>query len=173
MAIYNAPIIKYFFGILFFFVKLCMKLKALFAPAVSAIRFRALIKNAGSGCSCHYSVEIKYPEKITIGDSTRIGPNSTLGGYGGIKIGSNVVVSKNVLIESAGLDFKNNKVPYKHKAMPIVIEDEVWIGANAIILGGVTLGKGSIIGAGAVVSKSLPENTIVVQASTRKLEHKI
>lgn len=169
MAIYNAPIIKYFFGILFFFVKLCIKLKTLFFSIISAVRFRALIKNAGSGCSCPYSVEIKYPENISLGNATRIGPESTLGGYGGIKIGSNVVVSKNVLIESAGLDFKNNSVPYKHKAMPIVIEDEVWIGANAIILGGVTIGKGSIIGAGAVVSKSLPEKTIVVQSPTRIL----
>jgi len=173
MAIYNAPIIKYFFGILFFFVKLFMKIGSLLSPAISAVRFRALIKNAGSGCSCPYTVEIKYPENISIGNSTRIGPKSTLGGYGGIKIGSNVVISKNVLIESAGLDFKNNSIPYKHKAMPIIIEDEVWIGANAIILGGVTIGKGSIIGAGAVVSKTLPEKTVVVQSATRKLENKI
>lgn len=169
MAIYNAPIIKYCFGILFFFVKLCIKVRSLFIPAISAVRFRALIKNAGSGCSCPYTVEIKYPNNISIGNSTRIGPHSTLGGYGGIKIGSNVVVSKNVLIESAGLEFKKKSVPYKHKAMPILIEDEVWIGANAIILGGVTIGKGSIVGAGAVVSKSLPEKSIVVQSPTRVL----
>ena len=173
MAIYRAPVIKYLFGILFFFVKGCMKFCRLIAPLISAVRFRALIKNAGSGCSCHYSVEIKYPEKISLGDSTRIGPKSTLGGFGGIKIGSNVVVSKNVLIESAGLDFKNNTVPYSHKAMPIIIEDEVWIGANAIILGGVTIGKGSIVGAGAVISKSLPEKSIVVQSAIRMLGNKI
>tara|TARA_B100000809_G_C15136014_1_gene530604 strand:+ start:3940 stop:4455 length:516 start_codon:yes stop_codon:yes gene_type:complete len=169
MVIYNAPILKYFFAILFSLIRGCLKFQEKFGSIRSAFKFRALIKNAGSGCSCHYSVEIKYPENIVIGDSTRIGPKSTLGGYGGIRIGSNVVVSKNVLIESAGLDFKNNSVPYKHKAMPIIIEDEVWIGANAIILGGVTIGKGSIIGAGAVVSKSLPEKSIMVQASTRIL----
>jgi len=173
MAIYNAPILKYLFNTLFVFVRAYLKVKQKLASFVSAIKFRALIKNAGKGCSCHYTVEIKYPKNINIGNATRIGPNSTLGGYGGIIIGDNVVVSKNVLIESAGLDFKNKETPYSHKAQPIVIENNVWIGANSIILGGVTIGEGSIIGAGAVVAKSIDSNSIIVQAPCRKLENSI
>lgn len=167
MAIYNTPILKYGFEILFFFIRLSLKINNILASFISALKFRAQIKNAGNGCSCHYSVEIKYPDNIKIGNHTRIGPKSTLGGYGSINIGSHVVVSKNVLIESAGLNFRNQEVPYKHKAQPIIIEDKVWIGANAIILGGVTIGEGCIIGAGAVVSKNIPSNSIVTQASTR------
>ena len=167
MAIYNIPILKYGFRILFFFIRVSLQLKASLASFYSALKFRSLIKNAGKECSCHYSVEIKYPENIKIGSYTRIGPKSTLGGYGSIEIGSNVVVSKNVLIESAGLNFRNQEVPYKHKAQSIIIEDKVWIGANAIILGGITIGEGSIVGAGTVVSKDIPKNSIVTQAPFR------
>ena len=172
MTIYNKPILKYLFNTLFVCVRFFLKVKQELASFVSAIKFRALIKNAGKGCSCHYTVEIKYPENINIGNATRIGSKSTLGGYGGITIGSNVVISKNVLIESAGLNFRGKEVPYKHKAQPICIEDKVWFGANAIILGGVTIGEGSIIGAGAVISKDIPENSIVTQSSMRVIENK-
>lgn len=172
MAIYNTPILKYFFSILFAVVKLILKIKEKSSSIISALKFRSLIKNAGKRCSCHYSVEIKYPENITMGNNSRIGSNSTLGGFGGINIGSDVVISKGVLIESAGLDFKGKVVPYNHKAKKINIEDKVWIGANAIILGGVTIGEGSIIGAGTVVSKNVEKNSIVTQSPTRIFEKK-
>ena len=170
MAIYNAPILKYFFSIIFGLIKMILIVKVKMSAIISALKFRALIKNAGNSCSCHYTVEVKYPDNITIGNSTRIGPKSTLGGFGGVVIGSNVVISKNVLIESAGLDFKGKEVPYKHKSKKIIIEDKVWIGANAIILGGVTIGEGTIIGAGAVVSKDIPRNSIVTQSPFRVFE---
>ena len=106
-------------------------------------------------------------EKILIGNNSKIGPKTTLGAFGGITIGSNVVISKNAFIESAGLNFRNQEIPYKHKASPIIIEDNVWIGANAIILGGVTIGKNSIIGAGSIVYKDVPEESIVVPSPSR------
>jgi acetyltransferase-like isoleucine patch superfamily enzyme len=137
---------------------------------LSSIRFRALIKNSGKKSYCHYSVEIKYGDNITIGDYTRIGPNSTLGAMETIDIGSNVVISKEVFIETAGLDFKSDIFPYQHKGKKIVIHDNVWIGARAIILGGVQIGKNSIIGAGVVVSKSVPENSIVVGQQPRVMD---
>jgi len=170
MALYKKFGVKYVFIFIFYIVKFFLNFCDFLAPYFSALKFRALVKNAGISCSCHYSVEIKYPNNIKIGNRTVIGPKSTLGGYGGITIGNNVVVSKGVLIESAGLDFRNKEVPYIHKAKLITIEDEVWIGANAMILGGVTIGKGSIIGAGAVVSKSIPTNSIVVQSPVRVFE---
>jgi len=167
MAIYKKRIVKIPFLLLFFIVRTILKFNKWIQGKWSALRFRSLIKNAGSNCSCHFTVEIKYPDKIILGNNTRIGPKTTLGAYGGITIGSNVVVSKNVLIESAGLNFRNQPIPYKHKAEPIVIEDNVWIGANATILGGVTIGKGSIIGAGATVYKNISSNSIVVQSPSR------
>ncbi|PKB42614.1 maltose O-acetyltransferase [Cellulophaga sp. RHA19] len=146
----------------------CSKIHSLFVDRVlSSLKFRALIKNSGEKCYCHYSVEIKYGQNISIGNNTRIGPNSTLGALGNIKIGSNVVVSKGVIIETAGLDFKSNSIPYKHKGKEITIGDNVWIGARAIILGGVHIGKDSIIGAGVVVSKTVPPNHILVGQQSR------
>jgi acetyltransferase-like isoleucine patch superfamily enzyme len=52
---------------------------------------------------------------------------------------------------------------------PVIIKDDVWIGANAIILGGVTLGKGVIIGAGAVVTKSVPDYYVVGGVPAKKI----
>jgi len=129
---------------------------------ISSLKFRALIKRSGAKSYCHHSVEIKYGNNICIGDYTRIGPKATLGAMESITIGSNVVISKEVFIETAGLDFKEQTIPYKHKARAITINDNVWIGARAIILGGVVIGENSIIGAGAIVTKSVPKNSIVI-----------
>src|SRR5581483_3087996 len=115
---------------------------------------------------CHWSVTVKYPENITFGVGVVIGPNSTLGAKGGITFGDHARISEGVLIETAGLDFRG-PAPYPHIARPIVIERDTWIGARAIILGGVTVGEGSIVGAGAVVTRSIPPGTVVVGAAPR------
>lgn len=74
-----------------------------------------------------------------------------------ISIGDNVNIAYNVLIQDSDYhtmyDEKGNEKP---QTLPIVIEDDVWIGANAIILKGVTLGKGCVVAAGAVVTKNVP-----------------
>lgn len=61
-------------------------------------------------------------------------------------------------------DWNNNsQIPYfRTYALPVKIEDNVWIGGGAIILPGVTIGKNSVIGAGSIVNNTIPENCVAV-----------
>jgi len=111
----------------------------------------------------HWSVEVKFPERIKLGTRVIVGPGTTLGGDAGIVLGDHVRISKDVVIETAGLDF-SGPAPYPHVAKPIVIGAGVWIGTRAIILSGVTIGERAIIGAGAVVTKDVPAGAIVTGA---------
>lgn len=134
----------------------------------SNLKYRALVSNC-SDSICHYSTEIKYGENISVGQNSRIGKNCTLGAKGGISIGKNVVLSKYVTIETAGLILEGGPPYNKHKANPIIINDGVWIGTNSIILNGVTIGENAIIGAGTIITKNVPPNSIIVGSGNRTL----
>ena len=112
---------------------------------------------------------------IEIGEDTVINQNFIVsdGYYPLLKIGKRVAISPNVTIicESG----PNNSLLQKHpyviekliRDLPIVIEDDVWIGANTVILAGVTIGRGAIIGAGAVVTHDVHPFTIVKGSPAR------
>ncbi len=114
---------------------------------------------------CHWSVTIKYPENIVLGTGVVIGPKTTIGAKGGLALGDHVRISEGVMIETAGLDF-SGAPPYPHISKPIDIQRGTWIGARAIVLAGVTIGEGSVIGAGAIVTKSVPAFSVVVGPGT-------
>lgn len=99
---------------------------------------------------------------IEIGDKTYINHDSEIRCREHVSIGNNVSIAYNVLIQDSDYhttyDEKGNEKP---QTLPIVIEDDVWIGANAIILKGVTLGKGCVVAAGSVVTKSVPAYALV------------
>jgi acetyltransferase-like isoleucine patch superfamily enzyme len=124
------------------------------------IRFGALVRNRGEGCVCHWNANLKYPENISLGDGVVIGANATIGAHSPVRISHRVRISEDVIIESAGLDFAEAKPPYAHVSRPIEIDEGVWIGARAIVLGGITVGAYSIIAAGAVVTGSIPPYSI-------------
>jgi len=107
-----------------------------------------------------WRAEVGYPDRITVGRGVRVGPDAVLGAFGGIDIGDNVRLSRGVRVETGGLDF-TAPLPYPHKSKPIKIGNEVWVGTNALILGGVTVGRGAVIGAGSVVTKDIPDYTVV------------
>lgn len=94
---------------------------------------------------------------VSIGDDTYINSNLTLVDDYNIIIGKGVLIAPNVTISSTNH-------PMHYKARPrgemyckqVVIEDNVWIGSNAIICAGVTIGMGAVIGAGSVVTKDVP-----------------
>ena len=106
-----------------------------------------------------YDLEIKYRKHITLGKNIKIGPGSTLGAFAQITIGDDVTISKQVLIETAGLDHHNPAIR-KHIGKPIIIGDNAWIGAGSIILSGITIGKGVVVAAGSVVVHDLPAYTV-------------
>ncbi|CAN5833084.1 hypothetical protein BH11PSE12_BH11PSE12_00300 [soil metagenome] len=120
------------------------------------IRFGAYVKNRGLGCVCHWAVDLKYPENIFLGNNVVIGVNASLGAHSPIKLGDHVHLSRDVHLETAGLDFDGKSLPYRHISKPITIEQGVWIGSRATILGGVKIGEFAIIAAGSVVTKDIP-----------------
>lgn len=125
------------------------------------LRFGAKIRRRGLGCVCHWNADLKFPRNITLGDGVVIGVNVSIGAHSPVDIGHRVRISQDVIIESAGLDFADAQPPYPHVSRPIVIEEGVWIGARAMVLGGVTIGAYAVVAAGAVVTKDVPAYAIV------------
>ncbi|NRA54153.1 MAG: acyltransferase [Gammaproteobacteria bacterium] len=102
--------------------------------------------------------DVLFEDRIEIGDGCSLNHNVYLNGMGGIKIGNNVTISAGVSLISTGLDpDKRNKT---HINSSIFIGDGVWVGANATILQGITIGENSIIAAGSMVTKNIKKNEI-------------
>lgn len=110
---------------------------------------------------------IMTPQKIKIGEHSHINRGCLLDGRGSITIGDNVSISHNVSIITGS--HKINAPNFSAKFLPIKIEDYVWIGANATILQNVTIGKGAVICAGAVVTKDIVPYSIVAGVPAKQI----
>lgn len=100
-----------------------------------------------------------------IGDYSRVNRNCCLDFRGALEIGANVSISPEVMILTASHEV--NDLDFRTVMRPVVIEDYVWIGSRALILPGVTLGRGSVIGAGAVVTRNVEPLSIVAGVPAR------
>ncbi len=123
-------------------------------------------RNKGYHINLHSPVKLfaENQARIIIGDNTRI-HGSCVHACNSITIGKNCLIAANCqIIDSNGhdLSFPNveNRINTKGSSKSIIIGDSVWIGANSIILPGVTIGKGSVISANSVVVKSIPPMVI-------------
>ena len=102
---------------------------------------------------------------IIMKDYSGINRNCFIGGEGGLVIGKYSQIGPQTVIITTNHNFKDRKKPILMQELSygkVVIEDDVWIGANCVILPNVKIGKGSIIGAGSVVSRDIPEYSIAV-----------
>lgn len=107
---------------------------------------------------------LAHPENIELGGGTYIGINCRFYAEGGLKIGSNTFIGESTLILTTIHNYKSQTcVPFDNIGIlrRVEIGNNVWIGARAIITGGVKIEEGAIIAAGAVVIKSVPKCAIV------------
>ncbi len=126
--------------------------------------YKLLMKKIKALILIYPGVFLTHTYGISAGKSVSINTGAILDGRGGITIGDYVMVGPNVCIASSNHHYQDHTVPMSlqgHYMEPVAIKSDVWIGANATILGGVTIGQGAVIGAGAVVVKDVPDYSIV------------
>lgn len=103
-------------------------------------------------------------EGLIVGDHSNIGPYNYIGCSGKIEIGNNVMLSPRVSIYAENHVFENVNQLMKDQGVKrsfVKIEDDCWIAANSVILAGVTIGRGSVVAAGSVVTKDVPPYSVV------------
>lgn len=99
---------------------------------------------------------------VMIGDHTRIGLHNTI--IGPVIIGSHVNLAQGITVTALNHNFEDSEKRIDEQGVStsaVVIEDDIWIGANAVILPGVTIGHHSVVAAGAVVTKDVPPHSLV------------
>ena len=100
---------------------------------------------------------------ILIGNRSRIGIGSTV--IGPVFIGDNVKIAQHVTLSGLNHNYLDVDIPIASQGIrvqPITIEEDVWIGANSVVLAGITIGKHSVIGAGSVVNRDIPPFSVAV-----------
>lgn len=144
---------------------------------------REMLGKLGNNVHIDIDFRCEYGKNIFIGDKVIINMNCTFVDNNRIEIGNNVLIASNVQIytathstkvkertvqdwnENSGKSFCNT---FSH---PVKIEDNVWIGGGTIILPNVTIGKNSVIGAGSVVTRSIPADCVAVGSPCRVIKH--
>ena len=108
---------------------------------------------------------------VIIGDNTIIGIGNVI--IGPVTIGNNVMLAQNIVVSGLNHEYADVTKPPKDQGVSkklITIADDVWIGANCVITAGVTIGKHSVIGAGSIVTKDVPEYTVAAGNPARILK---
>lgn len=113
----------------------------------------------GKGSTLHMGAKFYEPSGITIGRDSIIGEGVVLDGRDSLTIGNHVDFASEVMVYNAEHDI--NDASFSAISAPVSIEDYVFVGPRAIILPGVTIGRGAVVGAGAVVTKDVASYTVV------------
>jgi len=108
---------------------------------------------------------------ITVGDCCLICPGVRISSAVSIKIGDGVMLASGAYITDSDWHGTYDRIGMEDKYAPVVLEDNVWIGDNAIVCKGVTVGKNSIVAARAVVVKDVPPNTVVAGNPAKVVRH--
>ncbi len=153
--------------------------------AIYYFRFRALVSaraevDLSSNLVIGRGAEISAFAKVkAIGGPLHIGSRSSIGtgcflsaGYGGIRIGDDVMIASNVVIVANNHRYDRVDVPMNQQggtSQGIVIEDDVWIGANSCIMDGAHIETGVVVAAGSVVSGKVAKRSVVVGNPARSV----
>jgi len=139
-----------------------------FNPRISPtaiIERRDLVRISASAQVTEYVVIRAHAGTVEIGDFSQLGPFCVILGGSGVRIGDNVMIGPHCTLAAGNHDFKQTAKPMRHAGSissgPIIIEDDVWIGANVTITDGVRVGRGAVVAANSAVTKNVVEYAIV------------
>ena len=128
---------------------------------------RNFITSMGNNVNIGKRAELSY--RLSIGNNSGVGRDSII--QGEVAIGDYVMMGPRCIIYTRNHEFSNIDIPMVMQgfsdAKPVTIADNVWIGARVTILPGVKIGEGSVIGAGSVVTKNIPDNVIAAGSPCR------
>lgn len=136
---------------------------------------RSLSPEFGDNVSIHDSFYFTDLEKVHFGSNVSVQPMCSFIGPGEIYIGNDVSIAHGVSVISGEHNFDSLEENIKDqgvKEKDVVIKDNVWIGAKATVLGGVTIGEGSIVAAGAVVTKDVEPFSIVAGVPAKLIKRR-
>lgn len=128
------------------------------------ILLKTISAKVGDNVSIHPNVLMFSADKLSIGNNVSIHPMCYIDATGGVDIGNDVSIAHGVTIMSTTHKFSSSDLPIKDQGIELMkteLMDNVWIGAKATILSGVTINSGSIVGANSLVAHDVQQNTIV------------
>jgi acetyltransferase-like isoleucine patch superfamily enzyme len=131
---------------------------------VRQLFYQKAFAKCGENLFLYHGLTVFYPKNIEIGSNAKINRGVFITATDKIKIGNDVLIGPYSVINSGNHNYSNPDIPIRlqgHITKPIIIDDDVWIGANSTILAGVKIGNGAVIGAGAVVTKDVAPYTVV------------
>ena len=162
---------SYFFGSLKLLLIKCFNMtsfkyhlssKVSVSSSINVIRGKlSLGKNCNIGSNTVISA---IGGKIIIGEDSFINRNCQIVSHNSITIGKDVMIGPNVVIMDHDHKVENGSIKKrKYVTKKIILEDGAWIGANSVILKGVTIGKNAVVAAGSIVTHDCPANSMLVQ----------
>jgi len=129
-------------------------------------QFSIILKGAVIGSNCNINCHVLIENDVIVGDNVTVKPGVQI--WDGLRIEDNVFIGPNVT-------FTNDRYPrskqYPDEFQQTIIKKGASIGANATVLGGVTIGENALIGAGSVVTKSIPDNELWVGNPAKKIRN--
>lgn len=132
----------------------------------------------GSGVVFYPGLWISPGKNLVLGDHVDLAKDVLITTTGGVSIGDRALIGYRTQILSSNHSIPAVGLPFPISGdlhSPVIIEKDVWIGANCIITPGVTIGEGAVVGGGSVVTKDVPKNAIVagVPAKLIKMREKV
>ena len=134
----------------------------------SVISLRMFNAKVGKKVKLRRGIKVHFPWNLEIGDDCWIGEDVWFINHEKIRIGSNVCISQRSIICSGGHDYRSASLEYAHK--PIEIKDGAWICLDAKVLPGVTIGECSVVSAGEIARKSVPDYSMLVGGEIRPID---
>lgn len=133
--------------------------------------YKALFGRLDGFCFIYAGARLDHVHGIEAGRALSVNSGAFVSGRGGLTLGNGVLIGPNAVIATTEHRFRGERPISEqgHDAKPVRIGDDVWIGANAVILGGVRVARGTVVAAGAVVDRDTEAYTIVGGVPARPL----